>query len=105
MASIKERARWERWYDQVTARLERQKQALTRMTLMHTEMLAALMEIKAMSEDGESFGRDEITNRTQEALDRVEQMRLAGSGNDANPAESTEGEDPILDPRNPGREQ
>lgn len=45
MASTKERARWERWYDQVTARMGRQKKSIERLVLITTKSVAALEEI------------------------------------------------------------
>lgn len=78
MVSTNERRRFARMFDQQVAALERQKQALTRMTLMLTEASAALFEI-AGSEDGDWIG---ARQRAQGALDRMEVIRAAAATND-----------------------
>jgi hypothetical protein len=102
MASSKERARWERWYEQVTARMNRQKMSIDRLVLINTECMAALMEIAAMEEP---VGMEDdnrapaMRKRAQEALDRVGEAAAATTGK---AVESAEVEEPIVDPRNNG---
>lgn len=96
MASKNERQRWDAWYTQVTKRMDRQKAALTRLSLMSVESIAALEEIKVLTADGDTDGAHE---RAQNALDRLAVMRVAGSGIPDNPAESIEEETPVEDPR------
>lgn len=92
MASTKERARWERWYDAVTARMDQQKRSIDRLVLINTECVAALMEIAAMTEYASIL---DAQQRAQEALDRV------GAASAAAEAESKEEseQDQIEDPR------
>lgn len=75
MASVKERARWERWFDQVTDRMARQRKSIERLVLVNTEALAALHEIAQMGEGHLTTAQLPLTpaiERAQAALDRIE---------------------------------
>jgi hypothetical protein len=76
MPSSKERARWERWYEEVSARMTRQKEAITRLVLITTQQRAALLEIAAMDPAQKS---DCVVARTraQQCLDATEAYATA----------------------------
>ena len=94
MASSKERLRWERWYDDVHARMERQKASLHRLVLINTEAMAALEEIAGVIyiDDG---GAD-AANRAQLALDRIKGSAAPAQ---VESVETIEEATPIEDPR------
>lgn len=76
MASQKERARWERWFDEVTARMGQQRRSIERLVLVNTEALAALHEIAHM----EPVAEDEqhaAVRRAAEAIERIEEPSAA----------------------------
>ncbi len=82
MASGKERARWERWYDQISDRMERQKVSITRLTLLLTEATAALTEIQAMGADAGITGKggegtSVASERAESALDYLAEPAAA----------------------------
>jgi hypothetical protein len=83
MVSGKERLRLSRAFDKQAEAMERQKKAITRMTLMLTEASAALFEIAA-----HEGALDGMRDRAQAALDRMEVIR--SSGNDDDGEESKE---------------
>lgn len=99
MPSSKERLRWERWYDQVSARMDRQKASLDRTVLIITETVAALEEIAA---GGATVGADGdaayawAKERAQACLDQIKDP-AAATVRDVR--ESMESEEPIDDPR------
>jgi hypothetical protein len=95
MASVKERAKWERWFDAVTERMERQKQSLTRVVLLFTEAMAALEEIAADDPDGEIPASD-YRERAQKALQKIKAPAAAAA---VEGAESITAEEPVEDPR------
>ncbi len=80
MASIKERERWERWYDAVDDRLNRQRETITRLVLLLTESVAALEEIAAMDgsvPDGQTTPLEWAQERARLALDRIKEPAAA----------------------------
>lgn len=91
MPSKNERARWERWHEQVTERMDRQKDIIARLVGISTEAVAALEEIAAS--DSELHG---MRTRAREALDRIKGSAAAGTVQEA---ESLESEFPVEDPR------
>lgn len=97
MASSKERARWERWYDQVAARMDRQAASITRLVLLLTEASAALEEIAAM-EDPVGMEDDNrapvMRARAREALDRIREPAAATTN-----SEEESSSEEIIDPR------
>lgn len=95
MASQNERQRWERWFDQVTARMERQKASLVRLVQINTEAMAALEEIAALTYDD---GDDLYTanHRAQQALDRI---KGSAATEQVESTESIEEATPVEDPR------
>lgn len=81
MVSGKERQRLAMLFDKQQAAVERQKAALTRMTLMLTEASAALFEIADLDQrDKEYPGK--AHDRAQAALDRMEVIRSSGNDDD-----------------------
>ena len=92
MPSRNERERWERAWGQMVERMERQKQALTRLVLVNTETVAALEEIV----DGDDGPRTiaQARRRAQEALDRIGAAAAAAEES----VEELEGEE-VPDPR------
>jgi hypothetical protein len=98
MASSKERARWEHWYTQVAARVERQKQSITRLVFITTESIAALEEIAAMtSEDGQTFG--DAVERAGQALQRIKEPAAAEVAEATDLLESEPDTDPRRNPQ------
>lgn len=95
MASIKERAKWERWFDAVTERMERQKNSLTRVVLLLTEAMAALEEIADMDDHGDEYTLAAIT-RAQEALEKIKSPAAAAA---VEGAESEQDQESVQDPR------
>lgn len=93
MASRNERERWERWFDQVTERMERQKRIITRLVGISTEAMAALEEI-ASEEAPEGYMGD--VARAQQALERIKGSAAAPALQEA---DSYEEETPVADPR------
>lgn len=69
--------RWNKMWEAQTARMERQKESITRMGFMLTEAMAALHQIAAMepvdNEEGDAY---EAQKRAKEALDVIEAMRV-----------------------------
>lgn len=99
MASQNERQRWERWYDQVTERMERQKQSLVRLVAINTEAMAALEEIAAMdgsAPDGQTTPQEYAQERAQLALTRI---KSSAAPKEVESVESIEEATPIEDPR------
>lgn len=95
MASRNERARWERWYDSVTKRMETQKDIITRLVALLTEARAALEEIAAY----EYADNDDLytaRHRAQESLDRMNASAAAEAVGDV---DSYEEATPVEDPR------
>lgn len=69
--------RWNKMWEAQTARMERQKESLTRMGFMLTEAIAALTQIAAMEPvDNEEGDPAEAQRRAKEALDIIEAMRV-----------------------------
>lgn len=97
MPSRNERARWARAWDQMTARMERQKSIIARLVHINTEAMAALEEIAA-GDPSESSLRQAVASRrrAQEALDRIKGSAAADTVQEA---ESVESEFPVEDPR------
>lgn len=95
MVSVKERARWERWFDAVTERMERQKKSLTRVVLLLTEAMAALEEIAAMG-DTDDHGYRAAQERAQQALEKIKSPAAAAAVEEA---ESEQDQEPVQDPR------
>jgi hypothetical protein len=93
MASRNERARWERWFDQVTERMDRQKKIITRLVGISTEAIAALEEI-ADDEAAEGYIGDR--ERAKQALTRIKTSAAAPALQEA---DSYEEETPVEDPR------
>jgi hypothetical protein len=91
MPSTNERARWNTWYDNVMARMNRQKASLDRVVLLFTESMAALEEIAEDAKPG-SFAK----TRATQAL-RVIKAPAAASAVET--AESVLAEEPVEDPR------
>lgn len=83
MASSKERLRWERQFDAITRRMDRQRDSLTRLMVLLTEANAALFEIEAVGKEihddaGEweaAAGR--ASARAREAIERMAEMAAA----------------------------
>ena len=80
MASTKERQRWDAMFNAQARRMERQRDALTRLLALNTEFSAALMEIA----EGDDLGPDQsnetveyLRNRAREAVARVAQPATA----------------------------
>lgn len=78
MASSKERLRWEKWFSDVTARLERQKKSITRLVAANLEFSAALLEISHMPEYVDNEPNPAV-QRAQEALARVAEPAAAAA--------------------------
>lgn len=95
MASMKERERWEKWYNQVDAVMKRQKRSIDRMALALIESTAALEEIAAL-DPVDKEGYNKALMRANEALDR---MRLIAAASAQKEEESGSEEEPIIDPR------
>jgi hypothetical protein len=75
MVSSKERLRIERWANKLLERLDRQKEALDRMSLAMTEATAALIEIRETDEWEDGGPRD----RAKEALDYMAALTEAAA--------------------------
>lgn len=76
MPSQGERARWERAWEQMLARMERQRDALTRLVLVNTETIAALAEIAEIDKESHRVHEWEgaagrASARAREALERI----------------------------------
>lgn len=78
MASTKERERWERWFDEVAKRVDRQRVAITRLVMLLTEATAALHEIAAI-DAGDTDRFDKAVRRAREALKRIEEPAAAAT--------------------------
>lgn len=92
MPSKNERQRWEQWYEQVTVRMDRQKESIVRLVAINTEAMAALEEISA----AETEGVDLNVERAHEALDRI---KGSAATEQVESVESIETETPVDDPR------
>ena len=99
VVSESERYRWERWYEQTNARMQRQSKALTRVVMLLTEATAALHEIAAL--DGEarmegtaSPAAHKAVERAREALARMEESAAATVAHAEELASEPEPEDP-----------
>lgn len=76
MASGKTRQKWERAFDAVLTRLDRQKKALDRMLLLNMELSAALYEIAEMEPVPEAEQHAACV-RARQALEKCEGMAAA----------------------------
>lgn len=92
MASTKERARWERWYDKVMERMERQKRSLSRLVIISTEANAALVQI---AEDPDVKNIKQARAIAAGALERVKEAAAA----EAEERQATDAAEPVPDPR------
>lgn len=90
MPSSKERLRWERWYDRLTARMERQKRSITRLVIMNTETTAALARIE---QDPEVRTIKQARAIAKMAMERVQESATAEGEDSEDIAE------PLPDPR------
>lgn len=86
MVSTKERIKYARIFDKQTEVLQRQRDALTRMTLMLTEASAALFEIASVENQ---MARIPQKKRAQAALDRMEAIRSSGNADDGEESKET----------------
>lgn len=97
MASAKERDKWERWFNDVSQRVERQKDSINRLVALLTECVAALAEIEAMP-DAETIGDldpiEAAVARAQQALAAVREPAAATSQSASELASSEMPEDP-----------
>lgn len=94
MVSTKERARLAREFQNAADAMERQKEAITRLTLMITEGMAALYEIAHMGDGHLTTGQMSLSPaiyRAQAALDRMEVIRSSGNDDDG---EESKGDEP-----------
>lgn len=79
MASSKERQRWERQFDAVTARMNRQRDMLSRAMALQIEASAALFEIAEISKESHRIHEWEdaaarASARAREAIERMAEM-------------------------------
>lgn len=98
MASTKERQRWERWYDEVMARMRRQIDSINRLVLCLTEATAALEEIAAMdgsAPDGQTTPLEYAQERARLALGRMKEPAAA----EMDSVRELDSGDEISDPR------
>lgn len=95
MASKNERARWERWYESVTDRMNRQKKSLDRVVLLLTEAVSALEEV-AERDPGDDWLLEDARDRARSALEKIKSPAAAGAVGEA---ESITTEEPVEDPR------
>lgn len=72
VVSGKERARLAREFDKQAANMQRQKESITRLSLMNTEAMAALFEVA--SHEG---ALDGMRERAQDAIARIERIRTS----------------------------
>jgi hypothetical protein len=71
--------RWNKMWEAQTARMERQKEALTRMAHMTTESVAALTEIAECDDINPDEHNETVVylkDRAKQALAVIEQLRL-----------------------------
>jgi hypothetical protein len=91
MASVKERARWERAFEQISARMQRQRDSIVRLVQINTEAMAALEEIAAGG-----LSEDSAQDVAQRALDSIKGSAAPAQ---VESADSIEEATPIEDPR------
>lgn len=92
MASSKQRLKWERWYDDVTARMNRQSKSITRLVLITTESQAALEQI---ANDPDIKSVKAARTRAAEALERIKDLAAA----EVEDVEAIKADTPVEDPR------
>lgn len=101
MASQNERQRWERAWEQMQARMERQRNSITRLVAINTEAMAALEEIAAIGQESHRVAEWEAAAERASARAGLALDRIKGSAapKQVESVDSIEEATPIEDPR------